>query len=122
MGESWGCWEGLWECWGVLRVLGTGAEKGAQDTWGHRYSQGSPLPCPQGEVPRAGPTAPSAVGSRAPRMPTACPQGAPWGVPVATHQHWRSSTLKPSGQLEGTGRWRLLLPTPQIMADESTSL
>lgn len=30
--------------------------------------------------------------------------------------------LNPSGHVEGTGRWRLLLPTPQIMADESTSL
>lgn len=30
--------------------------------------------------------------------------------------------LKPSGQVEGTGRCRLLLPTPQIMAEESTSL
>lgn len=30
--------------------------------------------------------------------------------------------LKPSGQVEGTGRCRLLLPTPQMMAEESTSL
>lgn len=30
--------------------------------------------------------------------------------------------LNPSGQVEGTGRCKLLLPTPQIMAEESTSL
>lgn len=38
------------------------------------------------------------------------------------YQHWFISSLKPSGQLVGTGKWRLLLPTPQIIADESTSL
>jgi len=30
-------------------------------------------------------------------------------------------SLKPSGQVVGTGRCKLLLPTPQIMAEESTS-
>ena len=39
-----------------------------------------------------------------------------------TDQHCLMSNLNPSGQDEGTGRWRLLLPTPQMMADESTSL
>lgn len=39
-----------------------------------------------------------------------------------THQHCLSSSLKLSGQLSGTGRCRLLLPTPQMMAEESTSL
>lgn len=43
-------------------------------------------------------------------------------LPGHPYQHWRSRILKPSGQLEGTGRWRLLLPTPQMMAEESTSL
>ena len=32
------------------------------------------------------------------------------------------SSLKPSGQLEGTGKRKLLLPTPQMMAELSTSL
>ena len=40
------------------------------------------------------------------------------------HQHYQQSfmsNLKPSGHVVGTGRCKLLLPTPQIMADESTS-
>lgn len=39
-----------------------------------------------------------------------------------THQHCLSSSLKLSGQLSGTGRCKLLLPTPQMIAEESTSL
>lgn len=38
------------------------------------------------------------------------------------YQHCLRRILKPSGQLSGTGSWRLLFPTPQMMADESTSL
>ena len=40
------------------------------------------------------------------------------------HQLYQQSfirSLKPSGQVVGTGRCKLLLPTPQIMAEESTS-
>ena len=40
---------------------------------------------------------------------------------VKTDQHWRMRSLNPSGQVSGTGRCRLLLPTPQMMAEESTS-
>jgi len=39
-----------------------------------------------------------------------------------TNQHCFMRRLNPSGQLDGMGRCRLLLPTPQIMAEESTSL
>lgn len=45
-----------------------------------------------------------------------CPS--PW----IAHQHCLRRILKPSGQLSGMGSWRLLFPTPQMMADESTSL
>lgn len=38
------------------------------------------------------------------------------------HQHCLRSSLKLSGQLSGTGSCRLLLPTPQMIAEESTSL
>ena len=31
------------------------------------------------------------------------------------------SSLKPSGHVVGTGRCKLLLPTPQMIAEESTS-
>ena len=37
-------------------------------------------------------------------------------------QHIFMSSLKPSGQLVGTGRCKELLPTPQMIAEESTSL
>lgn len=37
-------------------------------------------------------------------------------------QHCLINNLKPSGQDEGIGKCRELLPTPQIIADESTSL
>lgn len=37
-------------------------------------------------------------------------------------QHCFTSNLKPSGQEDGMGRCKELLPTPQIIADESTSL
>lgn len=43
---------------------------------------------------------------------------------LTDHQHYQQSfisSLKPSGHVVGTGRCKLLLPTPQIMADESTS-
>ena len=39
-----------------------------------------------------------------------------------TNQHCLISSLNPSGHVVGTGRWRLLEPTPQIIAEESTSL
>lgn len=39
-----------------------------------------------------------------------------------SNQHWFMSSLKPSGQDDGIGKWRLLLPTPQMTADESTFL
>lgn len=38
------------------------------------------------------------------------------------YQHCLRRILKPSGQLSGIGSWRLLFPTPQMMAEESTSL
>lgn len=38
------------------------------------------------------------------------------------HQLCLKSSLKLSGQLSGTGSCRLLLPTPQMIAEESTSL
>ena len=38
------------------------------------------------------------------------------------HQHCLRSSLKLSGQPSGTGSCRLLLPTPQMIAEESTSL
>lgn len=38
------------------------------------------------------------------------------------HQHCFKRILKPSGQLSGKGSCKLLLPTPQIIAEESTSL
>lgn len=41
---------------------------------------------------------------------------------TSAHQHCLSSSLKLSGQLSGTGSCRLLLPTPQMIAEESTSL
>lgn len=37
-----------------------------------------------------------------------------------TDQHISRRTLSPEGQVEGMGRWSLLLPTPQIMADAQT--
>ena len=37
-----------------------------------------------------------------------------------TYQHISMSTLRPVGQLEGRGRWRLLLPTPQMIAELHT--
>jgi len=40
----------------------------------------------------------------------------------STHQHCLSSSLKPSGISSGMGRRRLALPTPHIIAVESTSL
>lgn len=40
----------------------------------------------------------------------------------ANYQHCLRRILKPSGQLSGMGNCRLLFPTPQMMADESTSL
>ena len=100
--------------------------------------QGVPMVrCPHRVSPWRGPPMAWPHGGMSPRgFPMVeCPRGvALWqGVPTVgcpqvgcprgrTHQHWRSSTLKPSGQPEGTGRWRLLLPTPQMMAEESTSL
>ena len=39
-----------------------------------------------------------------------------------SYQHCFRRILKPSGQLSGIGSCRLLLPTPQIIAEESTSL
>lgn len=42
--------------------------------------------------------------------------------PLCAHQHCLMSSLKLSGQLSGTGSCRLLLPTPQMIAEESTSL
>jgi len=38
------------------------------------------------------------------------------------YQHCLINSLSPSGPVDGTGRCRQLVPTPQITADESTSL
>lgn len=40
----------------------------------------------------------------------------------ATYQHCFMRSRKPSGQVVGMGKCRLLLPTPQMIALESTSL
>ena len=37
------------------------------------------------------------------------------------YQQMFMSSLKPSGHVVGTGRCKLLLPTPQMIAEESTS-
>ena len=37
-----------------------------------------------------------------------------------TYQHISIRTLSPAGQVEGMGRWRLLLPTPKMMAEAHT--
>ena len=37
-------------------------------------------------------------------------------------QHCLMRSLKPSGQEEGSGSWRELEPTPQMMAELSTFL
>jgi hypothetical protein len=41
---------------------------------------------------------------------------------TTTYQHCLISSLNPSGHDDGTGKCKLLLPTPQIIAEESTSL
>jgi len=41
---------------------------------------------------------------------------------MTANQHWVMSSFNPSGHVSGRGSCRLLLPTPQMIADESTSL
>lgn len=38
-----------------------------------------------------------------------------------THQHISINILNPTGHVWGIGNWRLLLPTPQMMEDDSIS-
>lgn len=41
---------------------------------------------------------------------------------MISYQHNSINNLKPSGHVDGSGKCKLLLPTPQMIADESTSL